>query len=372
VSGTGGQYSIFTPFKKAVWKDFMAAPVCKKFSDADISYVPHTVTKDIPHTHACDTQKILHTLGTKRTCAITKKYSIGIDELFEIPDLGEWYTTEAAAHTALKYAVGHIVEKYSDTRDSLDIDAKGSIQHPASTSRLSPALAWGLLSARQIRDAIQAEYKTVEFADVRFLDKVIPHNYTGIVQFFSELIWREFYAYLLFHNPKLLDTEFQSRFRGAIHWVPEHIAKERFAAWVQGKTGYSVVDAAMRQLAQTGWMHNRSRMIVASVLTKNLGVDWRWGQAYFKAMLIDIDEASNNGGWQWGASVGADPKPIRIFNPYTQAKNYDPDNVYQKKWLGERDFFFETTPIVEHALAREEALARYGLGSIKGESLRDY
>ena len=368
----GAYYSIFTPFKKAVWKDFMAVPICKTFSDTDISYAPHSVIKDIPHTHECDTQKILHTLGTKRTCIITKKYSIDIDDFFVLPDLEQWYTTEAGAHTALKYAVGHIVEKYSDTRDSLDMDAQGSIAHPASTSRLSVALAWGLLSARQVRNAIQTAYKTVDFVDVRFLDKIIPHNYTGIVQFFSELIWREFYAYLLLHNPALIDTEFQARFRGSIHWVPDHIAKERFAAWIQGKTGYSVVDAAMRQLAQTGWMHNRSRMIVASVLTKNLGVDWRWGQAYFRAMLIDIDEASNNGGWQWGASVGADPKPIRIFNPYTQAKNYDPENAYQKKWLGETDFFFETTPIVEHALARQEALVRYGLGGIKKESIRDY
>lgn len=372
VSGTGGQYSIFTPFKKAVWKEFMAAPLCKNFSDTGISYVPHSVTKDIPHTHVCDTKKMLHTLGTKRTIALTKKYSLDIDAFFEKPDLSEWYTTEDAAHTALTYAVRHIVEKYSDTRDSLDMDAKGSIAHPASTSRLSAALAWGLLSGRQVRQAVQDAHKNIDFADVRFLDKIIPENYTGIVQFFSELIWREFYAYLLLHNPSLLDTEFQLRFRGSIHWVPDHIAQERFVAWVQGKTGYSVVDAAMHQLAQTGWMHNRSRMIVASVLTKNLGVDWRWGQAYFRAMLIDIDEASNNGGWQWGASVGADPKPIRIFNPYTQAKNYDPENIYQKKWLGEADFFFETAPIVEHGIAREEALARYGLGGIKKESVRDY
>ena len=138
--------------------------------------------------------------------------------------------------------------------------------------------------------------------------------------YISELIWREFYGYLLYHYSHLMNTEFQEKFRGRTRWVPEAEARVRFLAWVKGKTGYAIVDAAMKQLAKSGWMHNRARMIVASVLTKNLGVDWRWGQEYFRAVLIDLDEASNNGGWQWGASVGADPKPIRIFNPYLQAK----------------------------------------------------
>jgi deoxyribodipyrimidine photo-lyase len=117
-------------------------------------------------------------------------------------------------------------------------------------------------------------------------------------------------------------------------------------------------------------------MIVASILTKNLGVDWRWGQEYFRAMLIDLDEASNNGGWQWGASVGADPKPIRIFNPYLQAENYDAKNIYQKKWLGDEKFFFGPEPIIPHPQARDEALKRYGLDKNLDKngdvSVRDY
>jgi deoxyribodipyrimidine photo-lyase len=120
----------------------------------------------------------------------------------------------------------------------------------------------------------------------------------------------------------------------------------------------------MKQLAETGWMHNRSRMVVASILTKNFGVDWRWGQEYFRAALIDLDEASNNGGWQWGASVGTDPKPIRIFNPELQAKNYDKSGAYQKRWLEQGEAFLlqsPRVPVVEHKLAREEALRRYGL-----------
>jgi deoxyribodipyrimidine photo-lyase len=115
----------------------------------------------------------------------------------------------------------------------------------------------------------------------------------------------------------------------------------------------------MKQLAATGWMHNRARMVVASILTKNLGVDWRWGQEYFRAMLIDLDEASNNGGWQWGASVGADPKPIRIFNPYLQAKNYDADGAYQRRWLGNEPLLSGRVPLIPHADARAQALIRY-------------
>jgi deoxyribodipyrimidine photo-lyase len=117
----------------------------------------------------------------------------------------------------------------------------------------------------------------------------------------------------------------------------------------------------MNELATTGYMHNRARMIVSSVLTKNLGVNWLWGQEYFRAMLIDLDEASNNGGWQWGASVGADPKPIRIFNPYLQAENYDKDNKYQNKWLSKEYLSNPPLPIIEHKDARREALKRYGL-----------
>lgn len=167
-----------------------------------------------------------------------------------------------------------------------------------------------------------------------------------------------------------MQTEFQERFRGTIAWVEDAEALRRFTAWVRGETGYPVVDAAMKQIAKTGWMHNRSRMIVASILTKNLGVDWRWGQEYFRAALIDLDEASNNGGWQWGASVGADPKPIRIFNPELQAKNYDASGAYQAKWLGGENIFSRVqVPLVEHKLAREEALRRYGL---EKEEPRDY
>jgi deoxyribodipyrimidine photo-lyase len=185
----------------------------------------------------------------------------------------------------------------------------------------------------------------------------------------SELIWRDFYAQIMANFPHAMARSFKPEY-DAIKWEHGPHAHKLFDAWCQGRTGYPLVDAAMMQLAKTGWMHNRSRMIVASVLTKNLGVDWRWGQEYFRAMLIDLDEASNNGGWQWGASVGADPKPIRIFNPYLQAANYDKKNVYQNKWLSKEYFDANIPPIIEHKDAREQALKRYGLS--KDAGARDY
>ncbi|MFM7088280.1 MAG: FAD-binding domain-containing protein [Candidatus Paceibacterota bacterium] len=191
----------------------------------------------------------------------------------------------------------------------------------------------------------------------------------GALHFISELIWREFYKYLFYHHPHLFNTEFQEKFRN-IKWLPKKEALRRFKLWIEGRTGYTIVDAAMMQLAKSGVMHNRARMIVASVLTKNLGVDWRWGQEYFRAMLLDLDEASNNGGWQWGASVGADPKPIRIFNPYLQAENYDPRGVYQKKWLPDEYFQHPPELVIDHRVAREKALERYGL--TKDIKVRDY
>jgi deoxyribodipyrimidine photo-lyase len=230
---------------------------------------------------------------------------------------------------------------------------------------MSVALAWGLVSSRTLRAMIQEHGG--EVYDNPYSERVSR----GALTYLSELVWREFYRYLFFHHPHLMYTEFQERFRGTIVWEQDPVALARFLSWIKGETGYSIVDAAMRQLSHTGWMHNRSRMIVASILTKNFGVDWRWGQEYFRAALIDLDEASNNGGWQWGASVGADPKPIRIFNPELQAKAHDASQAYRDKWLSDSSNILqaEIVPIIEHAQAREEALRRYGLNGTKP---RDY
>lgn len=149
--------------------------------------------------------------------------------------------------------------------------------------------------------------------------------------YISELYWRDFYYYIAHHFPTVFSTSFLP-WATHLKWVNN---EEHFKKWCRGETGVPIVDAGMRQLNQTGFMHNRPRMIVASYLTKNLLIDWRWGEKYFASRLLDYDPAQNNGGWQWSASTGADPKPIRIFNPYIQATNYDPDAEYIKKWVPE-------------------------------------
>ena len=147
----------------------------------------------------------------------------------------------------------------------------------------------------------------------------------------QELAWREFYQHALWHFPELADGPYRPLWK---HFPWEN-DERRFRAWCEGRTGVPIVDAAMRQLNETGWMHNRCRMIVASFLVKDLIIDWRWGERYFMQRLVDGDLAANNGGWQWSASSGMDPKPLRIFNPATQAKKFDPEAEYIRCWLPE-------------------------------------
>lgn len=197
----------------------------------------------------------------------------------------------------------------------------------------------------------------------------------------SELVWREFYLAILFHFPHVLREAFDARLRD-VAWRD---APAELRAWQEGRTGYPIVDAAMRQLATTGWMPNRARMLVASFLTKDLLIDWRVGEAWFMRELVDGDPAANDGGWQWTAGVGTDAAPyFRVFNPVLQAKRYDPDGIYVRRWVPElarvptthvhapwtlapaaqrdagcvvgRDY---PAPVVEHAAARERTLAAY-------------
>ncbi len=171
----------------------------------------------------------------------------------------------------------------------------------------------------------------------------------------NELIWRDFYHMILWHFPHV-EKSFKPAY-DKIEWRDNTV---EFNAWCEGKTGYPIVDAGMRELNTTGFMHNRVRMIVASFLTKHLLIDWRWGEAYFANKLLDFDLAANNGGWQWAASCGCDATPyFRVFNPALQTEKFDPEKKYIKKWVPE----FETTaypkPIVEHSLARARVLAAY-------------
>ncbi len=174
--------------------------------------------------------------------------------------------------------------------------------------------------------------------------------------FLNELIWREFYSQILAHFPHVVNEPFRAKY-GFIPWRDD---EESFEKWCQGKTGFPIVDAGMRQLNETGYMHNRVRMITASFLTKHLLIDWRWGEAYFAEKLLDFELSSNNGGWQWAAGSGTDAAPyFRIFNPYSQQKKFDPELNYVRQWVPELDTDAYPEPIVEHKFARERCLETY-------------
>ncbi len=172
----------------------------------------------------------------------------------------------------------------------------------------------------------------------------------------NELIWRDFYHMILWHFPRVVTQSFKPAY-DQIEWRND---EKEFEAWCEGRTGYPIVDAGMRELNETGFMHNRVRMVTASFLTKHLLIDWRWGEAYFAKKLLDYDLAANNGGWQWAAGSGCDAAPyFRVFNPELQTKRFDPDHKYIQQWVPE----FETTdypkPIVDHKFARERVLKVY-------------
>jgi deoxyribodipyrimidine photo-lyase len=172
----------------------------------------------------------------------------------------------------------------------------------------------------------------------------------------NELIWREFYMAILFHFPHAATGAFKKQYNN----IPWRNNEKEFEDWCVGKTGYPIVDAGMRELNTTGFMHNRVRMIVASFLVKHLLIDWRWGEAYFAEKLLDYDLAANNGGWQWAASSGCDAAPyFRIFNPYEQTKRFDPKQEYIRKWVPEFEDPAYPKPMVEHRFARERVLAAY-------------
>ena len=360
VSGTGNFYSVFTPFKKSIWQQFLDYPeleVC----NIDNLNTPLIETSSfsgvkILEKNEITSENLLSLFSQRREIKVGTQI-LDLNELISKPDLSDWYWSEQEALSRFDaFLKSELLSDYKQNRDSLELDTETkqfeNISLSGKTSKMSLALTWGLVSARTLKNKI-LKYYSQDFSN--FYSTSVNQ---GALTYLSELIWREFYKYIFYHRPQVLDTEFQEKFRGTIIWVDNKTATDRFLAWIKGETGYRAVDAAMNQIAKTGWMHNRSRMMVASILTKNLGVDWRWGQEYFRAALIDMDEASNNGGWQWGASTGSDPKPIRIFNPYLQAENYDKTGKYQSQWLPKD---YQINSIVEHRDARSEAMKRYGL-----------
>jgi deoxyribodipyrimidine photo-lyase len=244
-----------------------------------------------------------------------------------LPDIGFQEAPPDVVPAMLNEA---IVQHYDKTRD-----------YPATagTTRLSVHLRFGTMSIRQLAQ------KATELNGV----------------WLNELIWRDFYQMILWHFPHVVTGSFKKEYDHII-WRNN---EQEFARWCTGQTGYPIVDAGMRELNTTGFMHNRVRMIVASFLTKHLLIDWRWGEAYFAAKLMDYDLSANNGGWQWAAGCGCDAAPyFRIFNPYLQTEKFDPQLKYIRKWVPELDQLTYARPVVEHTAARERCLAVYkkGLG----------
>ncbi len=243
----------------------------------------------------------------------------GAIELPTAQDLGFIWTApfviepgEAGASVKLEEFCNRAIAEYQEQRN-----------FPAypGTSQLSAALKFGAIGIRTVWAATLAAMEQSRSDEAR----------DSIRTWQQELAWREFYQHALYFFPELADGPYRQVFK---HFPWEN-REDRFQAWCEGRTGYPIVDAAMRQLNKIGWMHNRCRMIVASFLTKDLLVDHRWGEKYFMQKLIDGDLAANNGGWQWSTSSGMDPKPLRIFNPASQAKKFDPEAEYIREWIPE-------------------------------------
>ncbi len=233
-----------------------------------------------------------------------------------------------ASHVKVKDYNLSGLNEYQQKRDFPDADI---------TSYLSPHLRFGTVSVRQIIAQLGKE------------DDV----------FLSELIWREFFMQILYHFPQVVTNNFKPKY-DSVKWLND---KTDFKKWCEGKTGYPMVDAGMRQLNKTGYMHNRVRMITAGFLCKHLLIDWKWGEAYFAKKLLDYELSANNGNWQWAAGTGCDAAPyFRIFNPIEQLRKFDKNLAYVKKWIPEYGTSEYPEPMVEHKFARKRALETYKVG----------
>ncbi len=270
-----------------------------------------------------------------------------IDGLFSaqaLRDLSKlWPAGEQEAYQRLENFIDTSITHYQDQRDFPAIEG---------TSTLSPYLAVGAISPRQALNAVLT-YTHGEW-----------DSNAGASCWISEIIWREFYQHLVVDYPAVCKFNAMQAHTEAFPWKTD---KHLFQAWCEGRTGIPIVDAAMRQLNTTGWMHNRLRMVVAMFLTKNLQIDWRLGEQYFMSQLIDGDFAANNGGWQWSASTGTDAAPyFRIFNPISQSERFDPKGEFIRKWLP------ELAHLSDKAIHNPPAMATYPAAIVDlGESRKD-
>jgi deoxyribodipyrimidine photo-lyase len=336
---SGGSYSVFTPYKnnwiKKVTPYFLKAYPVATHATA-LAAVPESVGNGVPS---------LSDLGFQPTNLGALKIPVG-----------------SAGAQALFADFLHRIDDYHATRDF------PAVKGP---SYLSMHLRFGTISIRQLARA--AHQRMVAAS-------------RGAEVWLSELIWRDFYHQVMHHHPHAMARAFKPEY-DAIHWEHGKHAQALFAAWCEGRTGYPLIDAAMAQINQTGYMHNRLRMVVASFLVKDLGIDWRWGERYFAEHLNDFDLAANNGGWQWAASTGCDAQPyFRIFNPVSQSEKFDaegkfirrylpqlaglPNKAIHAPWLAKPIDLAAAEialgkhyplPIVQHDLARAKTLERYAV-----------
>jgi deoxyribodipyrimidine photo-lyase len=331
----GSPYTVYTPFKRA-WQMLPVPPV-------------HTVQSGRFHPLEMVDAPPLPTLA-----------ELGMNATIAVPEAGE----EAAARRLERFLERAIIP-YKDARNLLF--ANPWTHETQTTSALSPYLRLGMLSPRQAYHAAAALIPAFAMTGRG------PQGSNGVETWIAELIWREFYCHILYHFPQVLDSSFRPEY-DQVGWRHD---PDELAAWQNGMTGYPVVDAAMRQLRQYGWMHNRARMIAASFLTKDLLHYWREGDVYFMRHLIDGDPAANNGGWQWSAGTGTDAQPyFRIFHPVAQGQKFDPEGAYVRHFVPElRDVPSEhihapwempfppkgyPSPMVDHAFGRARALAAFG------------
>lgn len=335
-------YQVYTPFSKMWLEIFQDDDVKKrvKQQESGLKYLKKRKKGDIEKTFKLTWDDLLKD---------QKKYEKNLDHYSE--ENKKQVTVEIPPTGSTQ-----VLTMLEDFKNKIDNYGKDrDIPSEEGTSRFSLYLKNGSLTIPQIIAFFQFEpYKKKK---------------TARDKFFSELIWREFYYHILYHNPRVETEAFHKEYK-SLKWKND---KKQFKAWKEGKTGFPIVDAGMRELKTTGWMHNRVRMIVASFLTKDLLIDWRWGEKYFMEELLDGDLAPNNGGWQWAASTGCDPQPyFRIFNPWLQSKKFDPDGIYIKKYIPElkdlppeklhqpitgHDTYPE--PIVDHHDQRDKALEMY-------------
>lgn len=330
----GQPYTVFTPYSRA-WRALPTPTVSKRTTRPEMIQTPDGIDSNpIPESTSYNLEGIFPP-GEYAAVQRLKAFSDGP----EAP-----------------------ITRYGEDRNRPDI---------MGTSALSPYLRFGVLSPRRAAAAALQTANNAASTEIR----------KSANTWLSELIWREFYIDILYHFPQVRVRSYKADLEN-IKWSNN---PQEYEAWCTGRTGYPIVDAAMRQLAETGWMHNRSRMLVASFLVKDLLIDWRWGERWFMQHLLDGDPASNNGGWQWTAGTGTDAAPyFRIFNPILQGKKSDPDGAYVRKWLPKlrevpnrfvhepwsmpEDVQVEVgctigqdypAPIVDHAWARKRALAEF-------------